>query len=331
MITSFGRSVCAVFVMALAAIVGSVVVSPVQAQGKYPERPVRIIVPFGAGGLADVSIRFVAERLSKNMGQQFIIENIPGSGGIAAANELAKTPAVGHTLIVISNGTAISEALFAKLPYSTEKDMAPVSTVAWFDMMAVTGAKQPYQTMKDFVAAAHAKPGALNIGTINPGSTQNLSAELLKSLAKIDAQIVPFRATPDIVVSLIRDDINLAIDAYTALKGQIDSGELRPLAVTGVTRNPSLPNVPTFAEAGVTGYDVTGWNALFVKAGTPAPIIDRLAKEIATVAAMDDVKKKYIELGIVAGSTTPQVIGQRLKDDIAKWKDVIEKAGIKKL
>jgi len=331
MITSFGRSVCAVFVMALAAIVGSVVVSPVQAQGKYPERPVRIIVPFGAGGLADVSIRFVAERLSKNMGQQFIIENIPGSGGIAAANELAKTPADGHTLIVISNGTAISEALFAKLPYSTEKDMAPVSTVAWFDMMAVTGAKQPYQTMKDFVAAAHAKPGALNIGTINPGSTQNLSAELLKSLAKIDAQIVPFRATPDIVVSLIRDDINLAIDAYTALKGQIDSGELRPLAVTGVTRNPSLPNVPTFAEAGVTGYDVTGWNALFVKAGTPAPIIDRLAKEIATVAAMDDVKKKYIELGIVAGSTTPQVIGQRLKDDIAKWKDVIEKAGIKKL
>jgi tripartite-type tricarboxylate transporter receptor subunit TctC len=334
MFKTFGRSARAFHLAIFAVIVGLAGLVPAgkaQAQAKYPERPIKVIVPFGAGGLADVSIRFVAERLSKNLGQQLVIENIPGSGGIAAANELAKTPADGHTLIVISNGTAISEALFAKLPYSTAKDMAPVSTVAWFDMMAVTGSKKPYKTMKDFIAAAHAKPGALNIGTINPGSTQNLSAELLKSLAKVDAQIVPFKATPDIVVSLIRNDIDLAIDSYTAIKGQVDSGELRPLAVTGVTRNPSLPNVPTFAEAGVTGYDVTGWNALFVKAGTPKPIVDRLAKEIAAVTAMDEVKKKYLELGIVAGSTTPDVIGKRLKDDIAKWSDVIAKAGIKKL
>ena len=336
MFRTFGRSARALHLAMFAAIVGFAGMAPVneaqgQAVAKYPERPVKVIVPFGAGGLADVSIRFVAERLSKNMGQQFVIENVPGAGGIAAANELAKAPADGHTLIVISNGTAISEALFAKLPYSTERDMAPVSTVAWFDMMAVTSAKSPYKTLKDFVSAAQAKPGALNIGTINPGSTQNLSAELLKSLGKVDAQIVAFKNTPDVVVSLLRNDIGLAIDAYTALKGQVDSGELRALAVTGVTRNPSLPNVPTFAEAGVAGYDVTGWNALFVKAGTPAPIVDRLAKEIAAVTAMDDVKKKYLELGIVAGSTTPDVLGKRLKDDIGKWKGVIEKAGIKKL
>lgn len=312
--------------VAIAAIPGSG-----WAQGKYPERPVKVIIPFGPGGLADVSIRFIAERLSKNMGQQFVIENVPGAGGIAAANELAKAPADGHTLIVISNGTAISEALYAKLPYSTERDMAPISTVAWFDLMAVTNAKAPYQTLKDFVSAAQAKPGALNIGTINPGSTQNLSAELFKSLGKVDAQIVPFKTTPDIVVSLLRNDIGLAIDSYTAIKGQVDSGELRALGVTGVTRNPSLPNVPTFAEAGVAGYDVTGWNALFVKTGTPAPIVERLNKEIAAVTATDEVKKKYLELGIVAGSTTPEIMAKRLKDDIAKWNGVIDKAGIKRL
>ena len=178
MIRNFARPL-----LALALTLG--VVGSAAAQSKYPDRPVRVIVPFGAGGLADVSIRLVAEKLSKNMGQQFVIENIPGAGGIAAANEVLKAPADGHALIVISNGTAISEALFAKLPYSTVKDMAPVSTVAWFDMMAVTNAKGPYNTMQDFVAAARAKPGALNIGTINPGSTQHLSAELLKSLAKV--------------------------------------------------------------------------------------------------------------------------------------------------
>lgn len=207
MFKTFGRSVRVASSVAFAAMIGLagiVSAGDARAQGKYPERPIKVIVPFAAGGLADVSIRFASERLSKNLGQQLVIENVPGAGGIAAANELAKSPADGHTLIVISNGTAISEALFAKLPYSTEKDMAPVSTVAWFDMMAVTGSKQPYQTMKDFVAAAHAKPGALNIGTINPGSTQNLSAELLKSLGKVDAQIVAFKGTPDIVVSLIR-------------------------------------------------------------------------------------------------------------------------------
>lgn len=315
--------------LALALTLG--VVGSASAQSKYPDRPVRIIVPFGAGGLADVSIRLVADKLSKNMGQPFVIENVPGAGGIAAANELAKSPADGHALIVISNGTAISEALFAKLPYSTARDMMPVSTVAWFDLLAVTSAKGPYKTLGDFTAAAQAKPGSQNIGTINPGSTQNLSAELYKSLAKVDAQIVAYRNTPEVVTSAIRSDVGLAIDSYTAIKGQIDSGDLRPLAVTGVTRNPSLPNVPTFAEAGVAGYDVTGWNALFVKAGTPADIVARLNKEIATVTAMKEIKDKFSDLGIVAGSTTPDVMGQRIKADIAKWADVIEKAGIKKL
>jgi tripartite-type tricarboxylate transporter receptor subunit TctC len=260
-----------------------------------------------------------------------VIENVPGAGGIAAANELAKAPADGYTMIVISNGTAISEALFAKLPYSTARDMAPISTVAWFDLMAVTNAKGPYKTLQEFTAAAKAKPGSQNIGTINPGSSQNLAAELYKSLAKVDAQIVAYRSTPEVVTSVLRSDVGLAIDSYTAIKGQIDSGDLRPLAVTGVTRNPSLPSVPTFAEAGVTGYDVTGWNALFVKAGTPADIVARLNKEITAVTQIQEIKDKFLDLGIVAGATTPEVMGKRLKDDIAKWADVIEKAGIKKL
>ncbi len=319
------------FTLAVAALLAAGITAEARAQAKYPERPVRILVPFGAGGLADNSIRLVADKLSGRLGQQFVVENMPGGGGIQAAGELAKQAADGHTLLVVSNGTAISEALFEKLPYNSSRDFAPISTVAWFDMMFVTSSKAPFKSIKDVVAEAQAHPSALNVGTINPGSTQNFSAELFRALTKVNVTLVPFRTTPDVIVALLRGDLGLAVDAYTALKGQIDSGDLRPLAVTGLKRNPALPNTPTMQEAGVAGYEVSGWNAIFTKAGTPPAIIAQLNKELVAITQMPDIKQKYADLGIEARSTTPEELGNRLKADIAKWSDVIAKNNIPKM
>mgnify|MGYP002632422827 CR=1 FL=1 len=231
---------------------------------------------------------------------------------------------------MISNGTAISEALYEKLPYSAVKDMAPISTVAWFDLMLLTNPSSPYKTLKDFVAAAKAKPGSLNVGTINPGSTQNLSAELFKSVAKIDVNLIPYRTSPEVLGALVRGDIAMGIEAYTALKAAVVGGQARAVAVTGETRNSALPDVPTVKEAGIADYDVTGWNALFVKAGTPPAIVAQLNKEIVAITQMPDIKSKFADLGIDAKATTPKQMGDRLAADIAKWSAVIEKAGIPK-
>jgi tripartite-type tricarboxylate transporter receptor subunit TctC len=316
------KSVLAVAALALAA-------SPAQAQ-KYPEKPVRIVVPFGAGGLADVSMRIVAEQLTKRMGQQFVVENRPGAGGIAAASEVTKAPADGHTLILISNGTAIAEALFEKLPYDSRKDFAPISTVAWFDVLLLANPSSPYKSVQDVMAAARAKPGMIKIGAINPGSTQNLTAELFKATAKIDANVIAYKTSPEVVAAVVRGDIEVGVDIYAGVKGAVDGNQVRAIAVTGTTRNGALPNVPTVKESGLPDYEVLGWNALFAKAGTPAPILQALQKEIAALVGTQEVKDKFRELGLDAGATTPEVIGKRLADDIKKWSDVIAKAGIEK-
>lgn len=316
------KSVLAVAAFALAA-------SPALAQ-KYPEKPVRIVVPFGVGGLADVSMRIVADQLSKRMGQQFVVENRPGAGGIAAANETLKAPADGHTLILISNGTAIAEALFEKLPYNTVKDFAPISTVAWFDVLLFTNPSSPYKSVQDVTAAAKAKPGTIKIGAINPGSTQNLTAELFKATAKIDANVIAYKTSPEVVSAVVRGDIEVGVDIYAAVKASVDSNQVRAIAVTGSSRNGTFPNVPTVKESGLPDYEVLGWNAIFAKAGTPQPIIQALLKEITALVGSQEVKDKFRDLGLEAGATTPEQIGKRLADDIKKWSDVIAKAGIEK-
>lgn len=317
-------------VLGLIALCGLAVAPTVGFAQKYPEKPVRLIVPFGPGGLADVSMRIVAEQLSKRMGQQFVVENRPGAGGIAAANEALKGPADGHTLILISNGTAIAEALFEKLPYNTVKDFAPISTVAWFDVLLLTNPSSPYKSVKDVVAAARAKPGTIKIGAINPGSTQNLTAQLFKSLAKIDANIIAYKTSPEVVAALVRGDIEVGVDIYAAMKAAVDGKQIRAIAVTGTKRNATFPNVPTVQESGIAGFEVLGWNAIFTKAGTPAPVVQALNKEIVALTKDAEVIKKFKDLGLEAGATTPQVIAKRLSDDIKKWGDVIQKAGIPK-
>jgi putative tricarboxylic transport membrane protein len=300
------------------------------AESNYPNKPVRIVVPFAAGGIADITARIVAERLGGKFGQRFYIENQPGAGGIAAARAVISSPPDGYTLALLSNGTAVSVPLFNKLPFDPLKDFTPVSSLGLFDFVLATGASSPFKTLADFVAAAKAKPGTLNVGTINVGSTQNLSAELLKTAAGVDFVIVPFRGTPEVQVSLLQGDIALMVDGYSAIKGNIADGKIRVLASSGQERSESMPDIPSVREGGVADYDVISWNALFAPAATPPEIVKALNDALHEVLADDDVKKRLLELGIEAKASTPAEIGDRLKSDISKWQKVIDKAGIPK-
>jgi tripartite-type tricarboxylate transporter receptor subunit TctC len=300
----------------------------VPAAAQYPERPVRIIVPFGPGGLADITFRVVAEKLTGLLGKPVLVENQPGAGGIAAAATVIKSKPDGHTLLVIVNGTAISKSLFKSLPYDPVKDLAPVSLVAYFDLVVLAKGDGAYKTLADLLAAARAAPGKLNFGSINPGSTQNLSAELFKSTAGIDAQVVPFRTSADAATALMAGNLDAVFESYTAMKSLIDSGRLRALASTGSKRSAYLPELPTVKEAGVPAYEVTGWNALAAPAGTPAEVIEILNRQVNAVVAMPDVKARLLQLGTEAYAGTPEELRRQLVNDIAKWAAVIKRAGI---
>ena len=301
-----------------------------RAEAPYPARPVRIILPNGVGGVADTTVRVIAEKLSDKLGQRFYVENQPGAGGIAAARAAISSPPDGYTLALLTNGTAISVSLFQKLPFDPLKDFEPISSLGFFDFIFTTSATSPYKTIGDFIAAARAKPGSLNVGTINIGSTQNLSAELLKLAAGIDFTIVPHRGTPEIELSLLQGNIALMIDTYSTVKGNITDGKFRALASSGATRSESTPDLPTMQEGGVANYDVVSWNGLFAPAHTPPEVIKTLNSALQDVLADPDVKKRLIELGIEAKASTPQQLSDRLKSDIDKWAKVIEKAGIPK-
>jgi len=298
------------------------------AEAKYPSKPVRIVLPFAAGGVADITARVVAEKLGGKLGGRFYIENQPGAGGIAAARTVISSAPDGHTLALLSNGTAISVSLFSHLPYDPLKDFAPISSLGTFDFVFATNADSPFKTLADFVAAAKAKPGTLNVGTINIGSTQNLSAELFKTAAGIDFTIIPYRGTPELLVSTMQGNLGLMIDSYSSMKGNLAEGKIRALASSGPMRSESTPDLATLQESGVANYDVVSWNALFAPAGTPPEIIKTLNQALQEILSEPEVKKRLLELGIEAKASQPEEISARLKSDIDKWQKVIEKAGI---
>jgi putative tricarboxylic transport membrane protein len=322
--------------MSLRAILGIVLAGaaltalPAQAQN-YPTRPVRVILPFAAGGIADISTRLISEKLGDRLGERIVVDNQPGAGGITAARSVLAAPADGYTLALVTNGTAISVPLFKSLPFDPVKDFAPISGFSLFDLTFTTNASGPYKSLGDILAEARAHPGKLNVGTINVGSTQYLAAELLRSAAGINVTIIPYRTTPDILVGLLRSDIELAVDYYATMKGGIDDGKLRLLATTGETRSELSPQVPTVAEAGVPGYEVRSWNALFAKAGTQPDIIAKLNQAVRDVVALPDIRQRMLLLGLEAQAGTPAEIAARLKADIAKWAKVIDEAHIPKL
>lgn len=301
-----------------------------QAQAKWPEKPVRIVLPFGAGGVADVTARIMADKLSTKFNQRVYIENMPGPGGIAAARAVIGSTPDGYTMGLVTNGTAISVAAFNKLPFDPVTQFDMVSTIGLFDLVFVVNAQSEYKTLADFIKAAKAAPGKLNIGTIAVGGTQNLGAELFKSLAGVNVQIVPYKNSPDIVLAMLRNDVQMLVEFPPAVQGQVNDGKLKVLATSSAKRSPFMPDVPTVAEAGVKGYEVTSWNAVFAPKGTPKDVVDAMNAAMHEVLALPDLKASFAKVGVVAQASTPAELMKRLTDDIKKWDAVIAKAGIPK-
>ena len=296
----------------------------------FPSKPLRIVVPFAAGGAGDLTARIVGAELSASLGQPVTIENRPGAGGVVAASTVARADPDGHTLFLMSNGTAVTASLYASLPYDTLKDLAPVSTLGTFDLAVLVPAESPFKTLGELVAFAKANPNKLNIGSINIGSTQNLAAELFKSSADIDVQVVPFKATPELIGALRGKQVDVGVEILGPALTQIRAGAFRALAVTGQKRSSVLPDVPTAVEAGVKGFQASSWNALAVPGKTPRPIIDRLHKDIVAALAKPDVRKKLADLNIDADPSSPDEAAALLASDIKRWGAVIDRAGIPK-
>jgi tripartite-type tricarboxylate transporter receptor subunit TctC len=318
------------FSNALAAAAAGLYPGLASAQQSYPSRPVRFVLPFGAAGVADITSRIAAEKLGDKLGQRFVVENQPGPGGIAAARAVLSQAADGYTIGLVTNGTSISAAIYKTLPFDPVKDFACISTIGAFDLFFATNAESEFKTLPDFIKAAREQPGKLNVGTINVGGTQNLAAELLKSLAGVNFQIIPYRGTPDVIVALLRNDVQLLVEFYAPIKSTLADKKIRAVASSGTQRSPFLPDVPTAAEAGVPGYEVTSWNGVFAPVGAPAEILALLNKSIHEMVAMPDVKQRYADLGIEAKASTPEQLKARLEGDIKKWAAVIERAGIPK-
>jgi tripartite-type tricarboxylate transporter receptor subunit TctC len=303
----------------------------VQAQA-FPHKAIRIVVPNAAGGAADITARSVGQVIAQTLGQAVVIDNKPSAGGIVAGEVVAKSEPDGHTVLLISSGTAVSASLFKALPFDTQKDFAPVTTLATFDLALVVAEGSKFKTLAELLAYGKANPGKLNIGTPQIGTTQNLAAELFKSVAGVDAQVVPFNGTPAAITALRGGNLDVVVDILGPLMGQIKSNAIRPVAVLGARRSSSLPDVPAVREAGgsLAQFNVSSWNGLAVPAKTPKDAIARLNREVNAALANPDVKKRLADLSLDAHGSTPEQAAEVLAQDIKRWGDVISKAKIEK-
>jgi tripartite-type tricarboxylate transporter receptor subunit TctC len=303
------------------------------AQATFPSKPLRIVVPFGAGGVADLTARAVAQKLSENLGQAVVIDNRPGAGGIVAGELVAKAAPDGHTLLLMSNGTAVSAGLFKSLPFNPRTDFAPVSLLGLFDIAIVVPESSPHKSLADLLSFGRANPGQLNIGTINIGSTQHLAAELFRTQANLISQIIPYNGTPAVINALRGGQVDAVVEILGPLKPQIDAKAVRLLGVMGATRPKNQPKdqpqVPVVRELpGLSNFDVSSWNALAAPGKTPKAVVDRLSAEVAKVLAAPDMVQRLAGFNVEAKASTPAQLAQWLDADIKRWTEVIQKAGI---
>jgi tripartite-type tricarboxylate transporter receptor subunit TctC len=312
----------------LLALALAIAAAPSAVADNYPTKPIRLVLPFGPGGAADVTARLVAQKLSDSLGQQVIVDNKPSAGGIIAAQLVLSQPPNGYDLLFVTSGTAISAGLFEKLPFDPVKDLEPISLVGAFPILILVDKSSSMASLKDMMEAMKAKPGAINTGAVNIGSTQDLTAELFKAVTGLNFQIIPFKTTPDLVGALSGNQIDVAFEIVTPVLGQVKAGALRPLAVSSATRFSGLPSVPPVAESGVPGFDVAAWNSLAARAGTPQPIIERLNQDIQKALAQPDLREKFAELGIDPRGGTPAEAKKLLASEVPRWAKVIKDANI---
>lgn len=311
----------------IACAIGVAAVFPAQAQAPYPNRPIRIVVPFGPGGFADITVRLLGQKLTERIGAQIVIENRPGAGGIVAANSVIASPPDGYTLFLFSSGIALSKSLLKSMPFDPATAFSPISTMALFDLLLLVKDDSPIHTLKDALETARRDPQKFNLGTINPGSTQNVTGELLRSATGIAMTIIPHRTSGDVLTALLRGDIQIGIDSYAALKSAIDAKTIRAIASSGSKRSPLQPDVPTLRELGLDAT-VDGWNSLVAPAGTPKEIIAYLNGELRAIINDTDFRTRMIELGGEPAACSPEELDARLKSDVEMWAGVVKKAGL---
>ena len=301
-------------------------------QSNFPTKPIKILVPNAAGGAADITARTLAQKLSESLGFQVIIENKPTAGGIAAAEQVAKSDPDGHTLLLISSGTAVTASLFKSLPFDTLKDFAPVTKLASFDLVIATSENSKFKSIAELISYAKNNPGKLNIGTPQIGTTQNLAAELFLSTAGLSAQIVPFNGTPPVINALRGKEIDVMVDILGPLMPQIKAGALKPLSLMGERRFQLLPDTPVLHELGgnFNQLSVASWNGLAAPAKTPKEIIAKLNTSIQTILISKDFIAKLSELNVTVQGSTPEQASELLANDIKRWKTVIEASKIEK-
>lgn len=292
----------------------------------YPAKPIQLVVAFGPGGAGDTVARLVTRKMSESLGQAVVIENRPVP--LAAVSLVKNARPDGHTLLMAGSGTALTSALFKKLPYDLMSDFIHVSTLTSFDLALIVGESSGLNSVAEVLAYARAHPGRLTIGTARVGSTQNLAAELFKSMAGIDALIVPYKTSGDLISALRGKDVQVVIEMLPPVLGQIQGRAVKALAVSSPHRFPGLPEVPTLAESGLPGYEAASWNGITVPAGTPAAVVERLAREVAKAVDAPEVQKELLGLGFRAQASTPAQMRQRMQADIDKWRAVIDKAAI---
>jgi tripartite-type tricarboxylate transporter receptor subunit TctC len=317
-------------IVSLAAIASTVAHDCARSEPGFPAKPVRISIPFGAGGVADLTMRLLAQKVTERTKQQVVIENRPGAGGLLSAKSVLEAPPDGYTLAVIGNGQAISMSLFKTRPYNVMTDFSFVSITARFEMLLAVNADSPIKTLQDVVTAARKNPGKLNFGAINPGSTQNLSAHLLKLVSGLDVAIIPYKTTPELITAILRGDVDVGFDYYAALQPVIIDKKVRIVATSGEERNPLLQDVPTAKESGFPEYIVTSWNGLATAAGLPADVLAILNGHINAALSDPGLLAAASKLGMDARGSTPDEMRNRMAADIQKWAAVIEKAGIEK-
>jgi len=315
---AFARQIAALF-----AVIVTISATPAKAD-EYPSRPVKIIVPFGAGGPTDVYARAIAEELRKSLHQTFVMENRPGAGTTIGTEVVAKAPPDGYTLLMVSGTQAVNETLYAHKQYQLMRDLIPIAPLIDTDLVLVAHPLVPAKTLGELLALARAKPGTINYGSSGPGSNYHMAGELLKNLTGVDIVHVPYKGSTGARNDILSGQIQILFDSVPTMAPMIKAGLVRPLGTSGKTRSLILPDVPTIAEAGVPGFNATLWVGFMAPAGTPQPIVDKLSREITKILAQPDIKEAWEKTGATPIVMTQPEFKSFMDAQVAKWADVIK-------
>ena len=295
----------------------------------YPSRPVKIIVPYGVGGSADVYGRFLAAKLQESLGQPVVIENRPGGGSIVGTDVVAKSDPDGYTLLVMSNTHTVNETLIAKKPFDLMRDFAPISGISYSDLMMVVHPSVGVSSVKEFIALAKSKPGAMNYASSGNGTPYHMAGELFKSMAGVDLVHIPHKGSDQARASILGGQVQMMFDAVPTMAANAKAGKVKALATSGSKRSPVTPDVPTVAEAGVPGYDSGIWLGLMAPAKTPRPVLERLNSEVNKIINSQEVKDAWLKQGTIAMGMSLDQFDRFLRDEIVKWRKVVQISGAK--